>query len=141
MEARSAADDALLRPRQLHPAFGSTATAPRRASTAPGPRAPPRAAAHYSTGQVDSSHRRRLLRLSTRLLALLRASMRASAGAISIDWLRRRRRRVSAPALAAAARLNRARTGDPRLLQPPCPSHYAVNESCCALTYCNYRLQ
>ena len=124
---------------------GSTGTAESRSTLfdRAGLQLPPQTRSSKSTSGFELPRElARLLLSSTHLLALLRASMRASAGAISIDWLRRRRHRESAPAFAAAARLNRARTGDLRLPQPPCPSHSAVNESCYALTYyCNYRLQ
>ena len=123
---------------------GSTGTAEGRSTLLDraGRQLPPQTRSSKSTTGFDSSLRGTSGFELPRELPLLRASMRASAGAISTDWLRRRRRRVSAPALAAAARLNRARTGDLRLPQPPCPSHSAVNESCYALTYyCNYRLQ
>ena len=67
---------------------------------------------------------------------MLRASLRASEGAISIGWFGWRRHRWRTPALVAGRRLTRARTGN--LLQPPCPGSSAVNESCYTFAYCSY---
>ena len=66
---------------------------------------------------------------------VLWASLRASAGAISIGWLGRCLHSWLAPALAAGERLNRALTGN--LPQQPCQGSSAVNESCYTFEYCN----
>ena len=59
-----------------------------------------------------------------KLSRVLLASLRASEGAISIGWLRRRRHSGQAQALVAGGRLNLAWTGN--LQQPPCPGSSAV---------------
>ena len=71
-----------------------------------------------------------------KLSRVLLASLRASEGAISIGWLRRRRHSGQAQALVAGGRLNLAWTGN--LQQPPCQGSSAVNESCYTLVYCSY---